>query len=202
MPVCKLFQFSNHLIVAGIAVIIAYHLPDFLQGIHDNQLGVTVFPGKFFKLFIQTAADHLGTGSKVESVCPLHTEHAEHPALQTAFIIFQRKIEDCSLMNLVTPQILPSADMVSNLRHKKRFTDFWSSGKDICSSIEQVFNHRRLYLKHIVHQLVQGYSVQVSRVAHALYPAVHFFQAFLRIYNFIVDFSLRSGYTNVSVFRD
>lgn len=44
MLVCKLFQFSNHLIIAGIAVIVAYHLPDFLQGIHDNQFGVTVLP--------------------------------------------------------------------------------------------------------------------------------------------------------------
>ena len=92
--------------------------------------------------------------------------------------------------------------MVGDLRHQEGLSDFWSSGKDICSSIEKVFNHRRLYLKHIVHQLVQGYSVQVSRVAHALYPAVHFFQAFLRFYNFIVDFFLRSGYTNVRVFRD
>ena len=87
MPVCKLFQFSNHLIIAGIAVIVAYHLPDFLQGIHDNQFGVSVFPDKLFKLFIQTASNHLGTGSKVERACPLHTEHTEHPALQTAFVI-------------------------------------------------------------------------------------------------------------------
>ncbi len=94
MPVCKLFQFSNHLIIAGIAVIVAYHLPDFLQGIHDNQFGVTVFPNKLFKLFIQTAANHLGTGSKVEGACPFHSKHTEHSALQTAFVIFQRKIEE------------------------------------------------------------------------------------------------------------
>lgn len=52
------------------------------------------------------------------------------------------------------------------------------------------------------HKFVQGYSVQVSWVAHALYPAVHFLQTFLRIYNFIIDFFLGSGYTNVRIFRD
>ena len=105
-------------------------------------------------------------------------------------------------MNLVALQILPGADMVGDLRHQKRFADFGRSGKDICSSIEQVFNHCGLYLKHIVHKFVQGYSVQVSWVAHALYPTVHFLQTFLRIYNFIVDFFLGSGYTDVRVFRD
>ena len=136
MPVCKLFQLSNHLIVAGITVVIAHHLPNFLKGIHDNQFGITVFPDKLFQLFIQTAADHLGAGSKVEGACPFHTKHTEHPALQTAFVIFQSKIEDCSLMNLVAPQILPGADMVGYLCHQKRFADFGRSGKDICSGIE------------------------------------------------------------------
>ena len=52
MSVSKLFQLADHLIVAGIAVTIAHCLPDFLQGIHDNQLGITVFPNKLFQLFI------------------------------------------------------------------------------------------------------------------------------------------------------
>ncbi len=173
-----------------------------MQGIHDNQLGVTVFPDKLFQLFIQTTADHLGAGSKVEGACPLHTKHTEHPALQTAFVIFKCKVKYRPLMNLVAPQILPGADMVGDLRHQKRFADFGRSGKDICSSIEQVFNHCGLYLKYIIHHLIQGYSVQVSWVAHALYPTVHFLQTFLRIYNFIVDFFLGSGYTDVRVFRD
>lgn len=33
-------------------ITIAHCLPDFLQGIHDNQLGITVFPNKLFQLFI------------------------------------------------------------------------------------------------------------------------------------------------------
>lgn len=86
-----------------------------------------------------------------------------------AFVIFQSKIEDCSLMNLVAPQILPGADMVGDLRHQKRFADFGRSGKDICSGIEQVFNHRRLYLKHIV-QEVQVYHVPSTRMRSALVP--------------------------------
>ena len=97
MPVCKLFQFSNHLIITGITVVITHHLPELLEGIHDNQFGVSVFPDNFFKLFIQTAADHLSTGSNAKGVFPLHTEHAEHPVLQMAFAIFQCKIEDCSV---------------------------------------------------------------------------------------------------------
>ena len=198
MPVCKLFQFSNHLIVAGITVVIAYHLPDFLEGIHDNQFGVTVFPNKLFKLFIQTAADHLSIGSKVEGVCPLHTKHTEHPALQTAFVIFQSKIEDCSLMNLVAPQILPGADMVGDLRHQKRFTDFWSSGKDVSSRVEQVFNHRGFALEHIVHQLVQGYSMEVGRVTHVAHLPVKFLQISFRG----IAFFVWVWYSELGILRD
>ncbi len=100
ISVSKLLQLADHLIVAGVAVTVAHRLPDFLQGIHDNELGITVFPDELFQLFIQAAADHLGAGSEVEGACPLHAKHTEHPALQTALVIFQRQVEDSSLMDL------------------------------------------------------------------------------------------------------
>ena len=81
IPISKLLQLADHLIVAGVAVTVAHRLPDFLQGIHDNQLGITVFPNELFQLFIQATADHLSVGGKVEGACPLHSEHTEHPAL-------------------------------------------------------------------------------------------------------------------------
>ena len=56
MSVSKLLQLADYLIVAGVAVTVAHRFPDFLQGIHNNQLGVTVFPDKLFQLFIQAAA--------------------------------------------------------------------------------------------------------------------------------------------------
>ena len=87
-----------------------------------------MFPDKLFQLLIQAAANHLGTGSKVKGACPLHAKHTEHPTLQTAFVIFQSKIEDCSLMNLVAPQILPGTDMVGDLRHQEGLSDFGCSG--------------------------------------------------------------------------
>ena len=52
ISVSKLLQLADYLIVAGVAVTIAHCLPDFLQSIHDNQLGFTVFPNKLFQLFI------------------------------------------------------------------------------------------------------------------------------------------------------
>lgn len=44
--------------------------------------------------------------------------------------------------------------MVGDLRHQEGLADFRRSGKDVRSCIEQVLNHRRLALEHIVHQLV------------------------------------------------
>ena len=81
ISVSKLLQLADHLIVAGVAVTVAHCLPNFLQGIHDNKFGVTVFPDELFQLFIQATADHLSVGGKVEGACPLHSEHSEHPAL-------------------------------------------------------------------------------------------------------------------------
>ena len=88
-----------------------------------------MFPDELFQLFIQAAADHLGAGGKVEGACPLHSEHSEHPALQTALVILQRQVENCPLMNLVSPQVLPGANMVGDLRHQEGLADFGRSGK-------------------------------------------------------------------------
>ena len=57
-------------------------------------------------------------------------------------------------MDFVLPQVLAGTDMVSNLRHQEGLADFRRSSKDVRSCIEQVLNHRRLALEHIVHQLV------------------------------------------------
>lgn len=100
-----------------IAVTVTHRLPDFLQGIHNNKFGVTVLPDKLFQLLIQPAADHLDAGGKVEGACPLHAEHAEHPALQAALVILQRQIEASPLMYLAAPQVLPGTDMMGDLRH-------------------------------------------------------------------------------------
>ena len=66
------------------------------------------------------------------------------------------------------------------VRHQEGLADFRRSGKDVRSCIEQVLNHRGLTLEHIVHQLVQGYSMEVSRVAHAAHLPVKFLQISFR----------------------
>ena len=196
--VSKLFQLADYLIVAGIAVTVAYRFPDFLQGIHDNQLGITVFPDKLFQLFIQATADHLSVGGEVEGACPLHPEHTEHPALQTALVIFQSQIEDRSLVDFLFPQVLPGTDMVGNLCHQEGLSDFGRSGKDVRSRVEQVLNHRGLALEHIVHQLVQGHSVQIGRVAHA----EHFPVKFLQISFGGIAFFVWVWYSGLGICRD
>ena len=40
------------------------------------QLGIPVFPDKFFKLFIQATADHFSVGGEAEGACPLYSEHS------------------------------------------------------------------------------------------------------------------------------
>ena len=40
----KAFQFPHHFVIIGIAVLIPASLPDFLESVNDNQLGVRVFP--------------------------------------------------------------------------------------------------------------------------------------------------------------
>lgn len=56
MSVSKLPQLADHLIVAGVAVTVAHRFPYFLQGIHDNELGIAVFPNELFQLFIKASA--------------------------------------------------------------------------------------------------------------------------------------------------
>ena len=134
----------------------------------------------------------------MEGACPLHTEHTEHPALQAALVIFQRQIENRSLMYFVAPQVLPGTDMVGDLCNQEGLADFGRSGKDVRSCIEQIFNHRRLALEHIVHQLVQGHSMQVSWVAHAAHLSVKF----LQISSWGIAFFVRVWYSGLGILRD
>ena len=125
----------------------------------------------------------------------VHAIHHKHPALDALKIIFQREVEHRSLVDLVAPQVLPGADMVGDLGHQKGLADFGRSGKDICPCVKQLFRHRRPAHISGLEQLRHGERMQVSGVCHTLHSAVHFFQAFRGIYNFIVDFFPGSGYT-------
>ena len=42
----KAFQLAHHLVIVGIAVLVPADLPDFLEGVNDNQLGVGVLADK------------------------------------------------------------------------------------------------------------------------------------------------------------
>lgn len=128
----------------------------------------------------------------------IHAIHHKHPTLDALKIIFQRKVEHCSLVDFVAPQILPGTDMVGKLRHQERLADFGRSGKDVRSCIEQVLNHRGLALEHIVHQLVQGYSMEVGRVTHPAHLPVKFLQISFRG----IAFFVRVWYSGLGIFRD
>ena len=101
-------------------------------------------------------------------------------------------------MDFIAPQVLPGTDMVGNLRHQEGLADFGRTGKDVRSRVEQVFNHRRLAIKHIVHQLVQGHSMEVSWVA----DAAHFLVKFLQIFFRGIAFFVRVWYSELGILRD
>ena len=101
-------------------------------------------------------------------------------------------------MGLVAPQVLTGTDMVGDLRYQEGLADFGRSGKDVRSCIEQVLNHRRLALEHIVHQLVQGHSMQVGRVTHAAHLPVKFLQISFRG----IAFFVRVWYSGLGILRD
>lgn len=91
---------------------VTHHFSNLSQGIHDNQSSATVLLDKLFQLFIQTTTKRLSIGGKVERACSLHSEHSEHPALQTALVIFYSKIKGGSQVDFFAPQILLGTDMV------------------------------------------------------------------------------------------
>lgn len=70
MPVGKLFQPADHIIVAGVAVPIAGHFPDLLQGVHDDQFGVAVFLDKLLQLLIQAPPIILALVAKWRELVP------------------------------------------------------------------------------------------------------------------------------------
>ena len=88
--------------------------------------------------------------------------------------------------------------MMGDLRHQKGLADFRRSSKDVRSCIEQVLNHRRLSLEYIVHQLVQGHSMEVGRVTHTAHLPVKFLQISFRG----IAFFVRVWYSGLGICRD
>ena len=88
----KLLQSADKLVVIGVTVRLAAHLPDFLQCVNDDKAGVGMLPHKLVKLFIQAAAKLFGISGEVELVCPLHAEHSVHSLLQPLVIVLQSKV--------------------------------------------------------------------------------------------------------------
>ena len=141
--ICKLFELADDLIVAGVAVRFAAHLPDFLHGVNDNEFGVRVFPHEVFQLLVQTVSDFSGSGGKMEIRGIVYAIHHKHPVLDALEVILQRKVEDGSLVDFAAPQLLPGADMVGNLRHQKRLANLGRTSKEVRSRMEQIFNDGR-----------------------------------------------------------
>lgn len=119
--------------------------------------------------------------------------HLEHPALGTLEVIFKGETQHSSLMYFVLPQLFARTDMIGDLCHQKCFADFWRSGKDICPGIEQFLDDRRSALIGSPEKFCHGNRVKVTGIAKPLHPSVHFFQSLLGIFNFLIDFLLRSG---------
>ena len=147
----KRFQFADNLIIAGIAAFFVSGFPNLLQRVDNDKVCIRVFPAKGLDLLVKSTAQRLCCIGKVECGRDVRAEHTIKPLLQSLLIVLQGQIENRSLMYFVAPQVLPGTDMVGDLRHQERLADFGRSGKDVRSCIEQVLNHRRLTLKHIVH---------------------------------------------------
>ena len=129
--ICKLLELAHDLVVAGVAVRFAAHFPDFLHGVDDNELGVRVFLHEVFQLFVQTVPNFPGGGGEVQIRGIVHAIHHKHSVLDALEVILQREVEDCSLVDFATPQLLPGADMVGNLRHQKRLADLGSASEKV-----------------------------------------------------------------------
>ena len=113
----KLLDSSDDFIVAGITVRFFAYLTDLLHSVNDDEIGARVLPREILQLFIQSIPNLSGSNGKVKVGCIVHAVHHKHPALNTLKIIFQRKVKYRPLMEFISPQILPSADMVVNLSH-------------------------------------------------------------------------------------
>ena len=200
--ISKLLDSADDLIVAGITVRFAAYITDFLHSINDDEIGVRVLLHEVLQLFIQPIPNLSGGGGEVEVGGIVHAVHHKHPALDTLKIIFQRKVKHRPLMDFISPQILPDADMVGDLSHQEGLADFGCAGKDICPCVKQTFHHWWPTLIGGLEQLCHRECMQVSGVCHTLHLAVHFFQTFLGVYNFIVAFLPGSGYTIFSDLRD
>src|SRR5699024_8981692 len=137
VSVCKLLQFSDNLVVAGIAVRFAAGLPNFLHSVDDHEFGVRMVPHKIGKLLVQTVADFSSRRCKMEIGRIVYPIHLEHPTLDALEVIFKGEVKNRSLMDFVLPQLFARTDMVSNLRHQKGLADFGSASKDIRPGVEQ-----------------------------------------------------------------
>lgn len=111
----QLFQAGDHIVIAGVAVALRGHLPDFLEGIRDYQDGVGVFSQEILQLLVQVLPHLSGMGGKVQVVAAFHAEHPSHAFLEPLLVILQCQVQDGAAMHPVAPEVAAGADPVANL---------------------------------------------------------------------------------------
>ena len=197
--VSKLLHPAHDVIIVGIAVSIGADLADFLQGVDDNEPGIGMLPDEPFKLLIKSCAELLCIYCKMEVIRSLYAEHTGHTLLQSLIIILQRKVKNRTLVDFIIPERLSGADVIGKLRHEKRLTYLWRTGKQIGAGVEQTVYDGRPALIYRFVQFVHRYRVQIRRVAHSLHLPQNIFKVFRRIFVRVIDFRVQSGYTTDSV---
>ena len=175
----KAFQCAHHLVVVGIAVLVSASLPDFLEGVNDNQLGIGVFPDKHFELSLQANAELFSVDCKEQVVGAVHAEHPIQPPLQSAVVVLQRQIEDGALVDGVAPQGEAHAHMIGKLGHQERLAHLGRSRKEVRPRVEQTVNDWRSALVDILVKLTHGNGGEIGRVGHAAHFQKPFLQTFL-----------------------
>ena len=151
--ISKSFQALDHLVVLGIAVLLAAKFADPLQGIDDDEHRVRMSGNELLHLCLKPICHAPGICRKVQTVGTLYIKHPGQPFLESCIVIFKSQIQDRTLPHRIIPKRDPGRDMIGQLCHKEGFPDLWRSGKDIGSGIEKPFHDRRLRLVHPVVKL-------------------------------------------------
>ena len=110
-------------IVVCVAVIVGT-LSDALQRVDYYKAGIGMLLHELVQLLGKAFSQLLGCNRKVKLFSSITAKHAEQPRLKSLIIILQRQIQNCALSHRITPQWLPGADMISDLRNQEGFPTF------------------------------------------------------------------------------
>ena len=162
MPVRKLFEKSDILIIICVQIAVTAGRSDALQGINHNEFRCRMLCQELLNLLLQAVLDRVGQNRKVQRRRRIFRQVKES-RLDTLERIFKTEIQCFSLRCCEIPERLPLRNAQANPQRQPRLADFRCTREDVQALWDEFVDEKRRWF---IRPILQIFCVDGFQFGH------------------------------------